>query len=75
MQTYGKTRLGIDVDLTDGFGLLIDQAGSLHVHNAFTLKNTSTNSHQESMNHLSFENSNAFIVLECVAKIAIVLAQ
>ena len=26
LQTYGKSRLGIDVDLTDGFGLLIDQA-------------------------------------------------
>eukprot|EP00434_Breviolum_minutum_P010195 symbB.v1.2.008998.t1/scaffold565.1/size187815/11 len=26
-KTYGKTRLGIDVDLTDGFGLLIDQVG------------------------------------------------
>lgn len=27
-QTYGKSRLGIDVDLTDGFGLLIDQAAA-----------------------------------------------
>lgn len=26
-KTYGKSRLGIDVDLTDGFGLLIDQVG------------------------------------------------
>lgn len=24
-KTYGKSKLGIDVDLTDGFGLLIDQ--------------------------------------------------
>lgn len=26
-QTYGKSKLGIDVDLTDGFGLVIDQEG------------------------------------------------
>eukprot|EP00438_Fugacium_kawagutii_P020180 Skav220556 [mRNA] locus=scaffold761:271689:275846:+ [translate_table: standard] len=26
-KTYGKSKLGIDVDLTDGFGLVIDQVG------------------------------------------------